>query len=702
MISTRVVWGGGATETQNNRPDCVSLARRVGGSRSLQATVPHTTRDVMEPSAAECHAARLAARGRLAAMSAFVMENSNIDSDSDSDSADDSDEWLQSLVRAAHSGDVDRCTRALDDCDSRQVDVNRLTCNGRGSLLAACHAGHAPIVALLMLRGVRASCRGWQDTIPLQLACSEGHIECVRLLLGESDIGDGICDLDGSGSTALLTSCAAGHTDCATLLLERGAGVDSASPLSLETALQAAAERGHIGCAATLLKHGGATDLANVRGSTALHLASFGNHLDIVLMLCVRRADPAKADVRGRTALHVAAHAGCLSVCQALIEQGAHCEAECVLGATPLLDAIENDQPAVAQLLLDLGARTDRLDAISLAELKVIIDGKLKADKDGEKSAASSGDDESDGSMDVAALARALPLAGEPGVPSLPLPPEFEEQVTRMPPLLRRLLVENEDPSSASAAAVLRASGLELERCCRAFRDLDRPAREMLLRVPGALDATACAALRSLVDEAARGWESKVWQPALLRNGTDTVDGLPDWQVNLSRQRMRDLLGDATFDVIARQLPARFDARSSSTGRDDEEAALVPPPMGASAERLPRLAVYQAFVRRYTATTRPWFTFHTDSADLTANIALSADAGHAGGALLGLLEGTVQHIERGEGEATVHPSSLLHGVSRMRGGVRYSLIVFYAEQTAAQRREQMGAADDEDWRPPVW
>lgn len=35
-------------------------------------------------------------------------------------------------------------------------------------------------------------------------------------------------------------------------------------------------------------------------------------------------------------------------------------------------------------------------------------------------------------------------------------------------------------------------------------------------------------------------------------------------------------------------------------------------------------------------------------------------------------------LERGEGEATVHPSELLHGVTRMRGGgVRYSLIVFY-------------------------
>ena len=44
---------------------------------------------------------------------------------------------------------------------------------------------------------------------------------------------------------------------------------------------------------------------------------------------------------------------------------------------------------------------------------------------------------------------------------------------------------------------------------------------------------------------------------------------------------------------------------------------------------------------------------------------------------IALLEGTVQRLDRSEGEATVHPASLLHGVSRIRGGVRYSLIVFY-------------------------
>ena len=53
-------------------------------------------------------------------------------------------------------------------------------------------------------------------------------------------------------------------------------------------------------------------------------------------------------------------------------------------------------------------------------------------------------------------------------------------------------------------------------------------------------------------------------------------------------------------------------------------------------------------------------------------------------------------IDRAEGEATVHVSTLLHGVSRVRGGagdgsVRWSLIVFYRERADGEMDEQGNA-----------
>jgi len=118
-----------------------------------------------------------------------------------------------------------------------------------------------------------------------------------------------------------------------------------------------------------------------------------------------------------------------------------------------------------------------------------------------------------------------------------------------------------------------------------------------------------------------------------------------------------------------RQLPQAFACEPSRA------AHLYP--AGSSSTQDSRLQIHQIFARRYTTQGRPWFGFHRDKGPLTVNVALSPDEWHDGGRLLGIYEGRVHSIERDEGEATVHPSTLLHAVSRMQGGVRYSLIVFY-------------------------
>ena len=104
----------------------------------------------------------------------------------------------------------------------------------------------------------------------------------------------------------------------------------------------------------------------------------------------------------------------------------------------------------------------------------------------------------------------------------------------------------------------------------------------------------------------------------------------------------------------------------------------------------PRTRPLDGDARRYASAggEQPWTSFHFDNAAVTVNVALSDDAALAGGGkLLGVYGGAVHPIDRAEGEATVHSSSLLHGVSRMRGGVRYSLIVFYRAAPAGTETE---------------
>ena len=105
----------------------------------------------------------------------------------------------------------------------------------------------------------------------------------------------------------------------------------------------------------------------------------------------------------------------------------------------------------------------------------------------------------------------------------------------------------------------------------------------------------------------------------------------------------------------------------------------------------------QIFVRRYTPNTRPWNPFHHDSAVVTVNVALSADADVDGGKLVavGAADGLAT-ICRAEGEATVHDSRLLHAVTRTRAGTRYSLILFFGrgEGVVDDATAQAGRAFD--------
>ena len=142
----------------------------------------------------------------------------------------------------------------------------------------------------------------------------------------------------------------------------------------------------------------------------------------------------------------------------------------------------------------------------------------------------------------------------------------------------------------------------------------------------------------------------------------------------VSLEVLLGLVGQSGVEAL-RALPRAF----AESGRCDGDSSPTEHGHGSPGPSTEDLVIQRAFVRRYAAVERCWFSFHRDTAELTANVALASDQQHDGGKLLVLLgEEGLLAVERGEGEATVHPSSLMHAVTRMSGGgVRYSLIVFY-------------------------
>jgi hypothetical protein len=186
-----------------------------------------------------------------------------------------------------------------------------------------------------------------------------------------------------------------------------------------------------------------------------------------------------------------------------------------------------------------------------------------------------------------------------------------------------------------------------------------------IVSLPGALSALACAALRKAVDDnfelshyttATAGADSNA-----ARRRAAIADHLRSRpfssQLNLPRDSLATLIGGNAVPV-------------------DSLWALAASVPGQSADDYGEDADVEVLVRRYTPDDRPWIPFHNDRVSTTVNVALCDDRSFGGGVLLGVYNGALHRMPREEGMGTAHPSTLLHGVTRITWGLRYSLILF--------------------------
>lgn len=247
---------------------------------------------------------------------------------------------------------------------------------------------------------------------------------------------------------------------------------------------------------------------------------------------------------------------------------------------------------------------------------------------------------------------------------SAPDTPAFEQFFSALPDAVRQCLVDGGAPDAVDPRALL--EGLNRPKLGPPAGDhwsgetgpLEAPAVEYptetardVFSAKGAIDAAGCAALRREVDA----------RRSVFR---DSVDKMPEHQLDLRREELERLVGVPTVARLWR-LPAQLAAQRGTSE--------VGAPAGRSE---PRYRV-ELFVRRYSRGTRPLLNFHRDACAVTVNVALADDAAHEGGHLLAVLDDRVRLLSRAEGEATVHPSTVLHAVSGVTSGVRYSLLLFF-------------------------
>ena len=227
---------------------------------------------------------------------------------------------------AARAGDAARLTALLDEKPERLHA--RVEPYGWTLLHVAAHAGHLPVVDLLLERGLDPNEREHGDrTYAMHWAAAAGHLDVVRRL---ADAGG---DVVGSGDDHGLevigwASCWEGcdddaHRAIVDLLLSRGARhhvfsavamdlgdelrrIVAADPAALELPmsrnegfqhpLHLAARMNRPAMAALLLELGADPEATTAEGATPLHFAAIHGHEEVVRLLLAAGADPARRD----------------------------------------------------------------------------------------------------------------------------------------------------------------------------------------------------------------------------------------------------------------------------------------------------------------------------------------------------------------------------------------------------------------------
>lgn len=135
----------------------------------------------------------------------------------------------------------------------------------------------------------------------------------------------------------------------------------------------------------------------------------------------------------------------------------------------------------------------------------------------------------------------------------------------------------------------------------------------------------------------------------------DSVDDFPEYQVDVSFELLSQLVGKETCQTIL-ELPNVLDNSLS--------------------HKLSSQLGYSLFLRLYSEETRPLIPFHHDICAYTCVIALNDQSDFSGGYFVMLNGDNLERAAWKQGEALLHSGNLVHGVSKMNAGKRYSLVMF--------------------------
>ncbi|KAL2085161.1 hypothetical protein ACEWY4_018481 [Coilia grayii] len=198
---------------------------------------------------------------------------------------------------------------------SLDTHVNYLDKYHCSPLHLAVRGGNIEVIKLCIEKGARVHQQQADRSTALHLACTQGAIEAVKLMLCANLHGDDIINMrDGANQTPLHRATIFDHVDLAEYLISKGADIDcidckGLSPLLLATSC------GAWRAVAFLLSKGANVNIKDKEGRNFLHLATFQpkglkNIPEDILQMTAVRELLCGEDNEGCTPLHYACRLG--------------------------------------------------------------------------------------------------------------------------------------------------------------------------------------------------------------------------------------------------------------------------------------------------------------------------------------------------------------------------------------------------------
>ncbi len=193
----------------------------------------------------------------------------------------------------------------------------------------------------------------------------------------------------GRAEVPLIKAIYDGKLDEARRLLASGADINEANDQGITALMQAAEGTAYMPnstpAVAMLLDKGAAVDAVDLKGRTALFLATMEGKDEAMALLIAHKANVNQRSTEGATPIFQAVYFGKIAGAKMLIEKGADIEIGDAQQATPLMIAAEgtaympNNAPLVT-LLLEKGAKVDSVDVRGRGALyRASAEGKIDA-----------------------------------------------------------------------------------------------------------------------------------------------------------------------------------------------------------------------------------------------------------------------------------------------------------------------------------